>query len=106
MPAPGGHRPPDRIPDITSVQIMSSATFRDKVLLATGGGSGLAAATARRFAAQGGRVAVLDLDRSRAEAVAAELDGSIGLACDVSDEASVQQAVGETTNGSAGSTAS
>ena len=72
---------------------MSSATFRDKVLLATGGGSGLAAATARRFAAQGGRVAVLDLDGARAEAVAAELDGSIGLACDVSDEASVQQAV-------------
>jgi NAD(P)-dependent dehydrogenase (short-subunit alcohol dehydrogenase family) len=74
---------------------MSSASFRDKVLLATGGGSGLAAATSRRFAAQGGRVAVLDLDSSRAEAVAAELDGSIGLACDVSDEASVQQAVRE-----------
>jgi NAD(P)-dependent dehydrogenase (short-subunit alcohol dehydrogenase family) len=61
-------------------------------MLATGGGSGLAAATARRFAAEGGRVAVLDLDAGRAEAVASELDGSIGLACDVADEAAVHAA--------------
>ena len=67
--------------------------FSGKVLFATGGGSGLAAATARRFAAEGGRVAVVDLDGGRAEAVAAELDGSLGLACDVSDEASVEEAV-------------
>jgi NAD(P)-dependent dehydrogenase (short-subunit alcohol dehydrogenase family) len=63
------------------------------VLFATGGASGLAAATGRRFAAEGGRVAVVDLDRERAEAVAAELNGSIGLACDVADEDSVGEAV-------------
>jgi 3-oxoacyl-[acyl-carrier protein] reductase len=74
---------------------MASTRFRDKVLLATGGGSGLAAAACRRFAAQGGRVAVLDLDGARAEAVAAELAGSVGIACDVADESSVGQAVGE-----------
>jgi NAD(P)-dependent dehydrogenase (short-subunit alcohol dehydrogenase family) len=74
---------------------MLSTSFRGKVLLATGGGSGLAAATSRRFAAQGGRVAVLDLDAARAEAVASELEGSIGVACDVADESSVQQAVWE-----------
>lgn len=67
--------------------------FEGKVLLATGGGSGLAAATARRFAAEGGRVAVVDLDVARAEAVAAELDGSVGLQANVSDEASVIAAV-------------
>jgi NAD(P)-dependent dehydrogenase (short-subunit alcohol dehydrogenase family) len=67
--------------------------FQGKVLLATGAGSGIAAATARVFAAEGGRVAVLDLDGSRAEAVAAELDGSVGIACDVADEPSVQDAV-------------
>lgn len=67
--------------------------FSAKVLFATGGGSGIAAATARQFAAEGGRVAVADLDAERAEAVAAELEGSIGLACDVSDENSVQEAV-------------
>jgi 3-oxoacyl-[acyl-carrier protein] reductase len=63
------------------------------VLFATGGASGLAAATTRRFAAEGGRIAVVDLDRERAEAVASELDGSIGLACDVADEDSVAEAV-------------
>ena len=53
--------------------------FDGKVLFATGGASGLAAATVRRFAAEGGRVAVVDLDRERAEAVASGLDGSIAL---------------------------
>lgn len=72
---------------------MSDNRFAGKVLLATGAGSGLAAATARRFAAEGGRVAVLDLEADRAESVAAELEGSVGLACDVADEDSVRIAV-------------
>ena len=67
--------------------------FEGKVLLATGAGSGIAAATARRFAAEGGRVALLDRDGERAHAVATELDGSIALEVDVSDEASVVSAV-------------
>ena len=67
--------------------------FSDKVLFATGGGSGIAAAVARRFTAEGGRVAVADLDEGRAKAVAAELEGAVGLACDVADEASVQAAL-------------
>jgi NAD(P)-dependent dehydrogenase (short-subunit alcohol dehydrogenase family) len=66
--------------------------FDGKVLFATGGGSGLAEATARRFAAEGGRVAVADLDGARAESVAGELGGH-GVACDVADERSVQAAV-------------
>lgn len=74
---------------------MLTDRFTGKVLFATGGGSGIGAATARRFAAEGGRVAVSDLDRERAEAVASELEGSVGLACDVSDEQSVQEAVRE-----------
>jgi NAD(P)-dependent dehydrogenase (short-subunit alcohol dehydrogenase family) len=67
--------------------------FSDKILFATGGGSGIAAAVARRFTAEGGRVAVADLDEGRAKAVAAELEGAIGLACDVADESSVQGAL-------------
>ena len=67
--------------------------FSDKVLFATGAGSGIAAAVARRFTAEGGRVAVADLDEKRAKDVAAELEGAIGLACDVADESSVQAAL-------------
>jgi NAD(P)-dependent dehydrogenase (short-subunit alcohol dehydrogenase family) len=67
--------------------------FTDKVLFATGGGSGIAAAVARRFTAEGGRVAVADLDEGRAKAVAGELEGAVGLPCDVSDEDSVRAAL-------------
>jgi NAD(P)-dependent dehydrogenase (short-subunit alcohol dehydrogenase family) len=65
------------------------------VLFATGAASGIGASTARRFAAEGGRVAVADLDGASADAVAAELDGAAGVACDVSDERSVEEAVRE-----------
>jgi NAD(P)-dependent dehydrogenase (short-subunit alcohol dehydrogenase family) len=73
---------------------MSTGRFAGKVLLATGGGSGLAAAIVRRFAAEGGRVAILDLDLGRAETVAAELGDAVALQCDVVDESSVRDAVG------------
>src|ERR1700722_17885972 len=75
------------------MSVPPGSRFDGQVLFATGGGSGLAAATARRFATEGGRVAVVDLDLARAEAVAAELDGSVGLQANVSDEASVIAAV-------------
>jgi len=67
--------------------------FEDQVLFVTGGGSGIAAATARRFAAGGGRVALVDLDATRAKEVADGLDGAIGIGADVADEASVRSAV-------------
>jgi NAD(P)-dependent dehydrogenase (short-subunit alcohol dehydrogenase family) len=67
--------------------------FTGKVLFATGGGSGIAAAVARRYTADGGRVAVADLDEGRAKAVAAELEGAVGLGCDVADEESVRAAI-------------
>ena len=68
---------------------MTAERFTGKVLFATGGGSGIAAATARRFAAEGGHAAVVDLDGDRARAVADELDGSVAISCDVADEHSV-----------------
>jgi NAD(P)-dependent dehydrogenase (short-subunit alcohol dehydrogenase family) len=70
--------------------------FENRVLFATGGGSGIAAATARRFTTEGGRVAVVDLDGGRAKEVASELPGAIGLAGDVADETSVAEAIRST----------
>ena len=65
--------------------------FDGKTLLVTGGASGLGAAVARRFAADGGRVAVVDRDEDRARAVADKLDGAIALGADVGDEAAADR---------------
>jgi len=67
--------------------------FAGQVLFATGAGSGIAAAVARRFAAEGGRVALADLDQARAAIIATEIDGSLALECDVSDADAVNRAV-------------
>jgi len=69
-------------------------SFEGKRLLVTGGGSGIGAATARRFAAGGGRVAVLDRDVANAEAVAAELEGALAIGCDVADDGAMSAAIG------------
>jgi NAD(P)-dependent dehydrogenase (short-subunit alcohol dehydrogenase family) len=54
----------------------------------TGGASGLGEATARMLAETGVRVTIFDLDRSRGEAVAAEI-AALFCRVDVTDEASV-----------------
>lgn len=62
--------------------------------LVTGGGSGLGAATARRLASLGAKVAVLDLDLERANAVATEI-GGVAVQADVSSETAVELALAE-----------
>jgi len=58
----------------------------------TGGASGLGEATARMLAAQGVKVALLDLNAERGEAVAKEL-GGVYARCDVANEASCDEAL-------------
>lgn len=65
-----------------------------RVALVTGGASGLGAATARRLAAEGARVGILDFDGARAQAVASEIGGH-AVQTDVGDETSVAAAVAE-----------
>lgn len=57
----------------------------------TGGSSGLGAATARRFAAQGVRVAIFDFNETLGEAIAAET-GGVFCKVDVTKEAEVDAA--------------
>src|ERR1700716_100652 len=66
--------------------------LKDQAAIVTGGASGLGAATARRLAAQGAKVAVCDLNAKLAESVAAEI-GGVAVVCDVSDAASAEAAI-------------
>ena len=66
--------------------------LKDQAAIVTGGASGLGAATARRLAAQGAKVAVCDLNEKLAETVAAEI-GGVAVICDVSDAASAETAI-------------
>jgi NAD(P)-dependent dehydrogenase (short-subunit alcohol dehydrogenase family) len=70
--------------------------LKDIAAIVTGGASGLGAATARRLAAQGAKVAVCDLNAKLAESVAAEIKGT-AIVCDVSDAASAEAAVVQAT---------
>ncbi|WP_341368998.1 glucose 1-dehydrogenase [Yoonia sp. BS5-3] len=60
----------------------------DKTALVTGGGSGFGAGIARKFAAEGAKVYVVDIDADAAQTIATEID-SAAIACDVSDAKSV-----------------
>ena len=63
-----------------------------RTALVTGGAGGIGAATARRLAAEGARVAVGDLDVDAARSVAGEIDG-LATELDVADTLSVGRAV-------------
>jgi NAD(P)-dependent dehydrogenase (short-subunit alcohol dehydrogenase family) len=62
--------------------------LRDKHAVVTGAASGIGAALARAFAAQGARVVVADLDGDGAAAVASEI-GGLGVRTDVSSEGEI-----------------
>ncbi len=63
-----------------------------KRAIVTGGANGIGRALAQRFAAEGARVVVADLDFERARELAAQIDG-LAVAVDVADEAALRALV-------------
>jgi 2-hydroxycyclohexanecarboxyl-CoA dehydrogenase len=74
--------------------------FTDQTVIVTGGGGGIGGATCRRFAAEGAKVAVFDLNLQAAQAVAEGILAQGGraqaYACDIADRATVDAAVAAT----------
>jgi NADP-dependent 3-hydroxy acid dehydrogenase YdfG len=61
----------------------------------TGVGPGTGSAVVRRFAAGGYRVAMLARDKTRLDALAAEIPSAVPMACDVTDSATLERVLGE-----------
>ena len=71
--------------------------LENKVALITGGASGLGAAIAKRFSEEGARVAVADLNEEKGREVASSLQDGLFIQVDVTDAASVEAMVKQTT---------
>ncbi len=63
------------------------------VVVVTGAAGGLGAAVARRFAIDGARLALIDIDPTRLAAVAEGLPGSEAIVCDLTDPEACESAI-------------
>src|SRR5262245_53114769 len=69
----------------------------DKVAVVTGAGSGIGACIAETYAREGARVAVLDVDLAKAQAIAGKISNrAIALGCDVVKSAEIDAAIRST----------
>jgi NAD(P)-dependent dehydrogenase (short-subunit alcohol dehydrogenase family) len=75
----------------------SNITFglADRVCIVTGGAQGIGEACIRRFAREGARVVIADIDDTRGAVLAGEL-GGLYVHCDVGDKAQVDALVAQT----------
>jgi 2-hydroxycyclohexanecarboxyl-CoA dehydrogenase len=87
---------------ITTLPTMESSMqkLKDKTVIVTGGAGGIGGATCRRFAAEGAKVAVFDMNLDAAQKVADGIKASGGIAaafkCDITDRTAVDTAVAAT----------
>ena len=78
----------------------TGSRFAGKVAFITGAAQGIGETYARHLAAQGARIAIVDVNGPGAEEVAASLaeqdTQAIGIACDITEEAQIEAAVAQT----------
>ena len=78
---------------------MTDLRFPDRVAAVPGGGGNIGGAICRRLALEGARVAVVDIDAGRAEAVAGEIKAmggqAVAIPADLRTRAAVEQAFDE-----------
>lgn len=71
--------------------------LKSKVVVVTGGGGGIGSATCKRFAEEGARVVVLDVQEAAAQRIAEQIKAAggeaTGLACDLTDPEAASTAV-------------
>lgn len=76
---------------------MGKLSYKDKVVVVTGAASGIGAAICRRFAKEGAKIGLLDMDAQSVAAAADRLNDAgadaLGLKCDVADETQCTAAV-------------
>ena len=75
------------------VEAVTGNRLAGKVAIVTGAASGFGAGIARRFAAEGARVLVADLNDIAGRVVAEALPGALHQRCDVADGSQVQALV-------------
>jgi NAD(P)-dependent dehydrogenase (short-subunit alcohol dehydrogenase family) len=77
---------------LTIVMHAESKRFTEKVVIVTGAGHGIGQAIAQRFSAEGAKVVVNDVDKSRAEQVARALPNeALAVQADVSSKSEVDR---------------
>ena len=87
---------------ITTLPTMESSMqkLKNKIVIVTGGAGGIGGATCRRFAAEGAKVAVFDMNFETATQVAQDIQAAGGQAaafkCDITQRAEVDAAVAAT----------
>lgn len=75
---------------------MSNERFTDQVAVITGGASGAGLAAGRRIVAEGGKVALWDLNAAALKSAREQIAGAVTVAVDVTDGDAVDAAAAET----------
>src|SRR5438105_5323922 len=79
-------------PSYPEAPVFARDLLKDRVIVVTGGGSGLGAEMVRRFAELGAKIAVLGRRKEKLDAIVSQIGGGLAIPCDVRDAKAVQEA--------------